>query len=143
MGRTARLFAAHEQVLVRSPYFAELLRKQYYTHTPNSPTHAGENAKRIELPNQEAEVFSSVLEYLYKGDYYPRLEYDKKRDVWGLEDGGRGEVTVAWNGGGAAGDDRSVVLKDTAIYVRALFLAIPIPVPSFTYYYLLNKTSTR
>lgn len=34
------------------------------------------------------EVLSSVLEYLYKGDYSPRLLHNKRRDTWELEDGG-------------------------------------------------------
>lgn len=29
-----------------------------------------------------------MLEYLYKGDYYPRLLHNKRRDTWELEDGG-------------------------------------------------------
>lgn len=48
---------------------------------------------------REPEVFSCVLEYLYKGDYYPRLLHNKRRNSWELEDaqdlqkiGGRGSV---------------------------------------------------
>lgn len=115
VGPTQRLFAAHEEVLTQSPYFIELLRKHYFTHTPDSPTHAGSNAKRIDLPHQEAEIFSSVLEYLYKGDYYPRLEYDKRRKTYSLEDGESAGTTGAtiWHNG-----VEDNVLKDTVIYVR-------------------------
>jgi hypothetical protein len=67
------------------------------------------------LPDEEPEVFSSILEYLYKGDYYPRMEYDKKRNSWNLEDGGN-----------AVGANEAVVqsavgpiLKDTIIYCQA------------------------
>lgn len=76
-----------------------------------------ESNKRIDLPDEEPEVFSSVLEYLYKGDYYPRLEFDKRRQSWQLEDGTNPErqstieSTVFMNGVGV------VVLKDTVIYV--------------------------
>ena len=65
------------------------------------------------------EIFSSVLEYLYKGDYYPRLLHDKRRNSWQLEGtqdiNGRGTVesTVFHDGVGG------VLLKDTAIYCTA------------------------
>jgi hypothetical protein len=57
-----------------------------------------------------------VLEYLYKGDYTPKLIYDKKRASWMLDDGdvsvgSNAESTVYGNGTGGA------VLKDTVIYV--------------------------
>ena len=69
--------------------------------------------------NREPEVFSAVLEYLYKGDYYPRLLHDKRRNSWQLEDGqdvnghGTVESTVFHHGVGG------VLLKDTAIYCTA------------------------
>jgi hypothetical protein len=100
------LFAAHEDVLAHSPYLSMLCQTQFY-----------ESTKRIDLPDEEPEVFSSVLEYLYKGDYYPRLEFDKRRQSWQLEDGTNPErqstieSTVFMNGVGV------VVLKDTVIYV--------------------------
>ena len=106
VGREQRLFAAHEDVLCNSPYFASLCRNQYF-----------ESTRRIDLPEDEPEIFSSVLEYLYKGDYYPRLELDKRRRTWQLEnmDTGAGsgtvESTVFVNG------LQVVVLKDTVIYV--------------------------
>jgi hypothetical protein len=106
IGREQRLFAAHEDVLGNSPYLSMLCQTQFY-----------ESTKRIDLPDEEPEVFSSVLEYLYKGDYYPRLEFDKRRQSWQLEDGTNPErqstieSTVFMNGVGV------VVLKDTVIYV--------------------------
>ncbi|KAJ9632039.1 hypothetical protein H2203_000440 [Taxawa tesnikishii (nom. ined.)] len=108
VGPSQRLFAAHEDVLCHSPYFAHLCRQQYFETS----------TKRIDLPDEEPEVFSSVLEYMYKGDYYPKLEYDKKRGTWQLEDAaGRGntnaESTVYHNRVGG------VVLKDTAIYLHS------------------------
>ena len=109
-GPEQRLFAAHEDVLCHSPFFTAACRGQFQEA----------HARRIDLPDEEPEIFSSVLEYLYKGDYYPRLNYNKRRDTWELEDGGGGnngrgtvESTVYHNG--IAG----VVLKDTVIYCTA------------------------
>lgn len=108
VGAEQRLFAAHEDVLSNSPYFVHLCQQQFY-----------ESNKRIVLPNEEPEIFSSVLEYLYKGDYYPRLEFDKRRHSWSLEDAndlsaraGTVEVTLFDNGNSVK------ILKDTMIYVR-------------------------
>jgi len=101
VGREQRLFAAHEDVLCHSPYFASLCRNQFF-----------QSNRRIDLPEDEPEVFSSVLEYLYKGDYYPRLELDKRRRTWQLEDGaGTAESTVFVNG------VQAMILKDTVVYV--------------------------
>ncbi len=44
------------------------------------------HAKRVNLPEEIPEIFSSILEYLYKGDYYPRLLHNKRRNTWELED---------------------------------------------------------
>jgi len=58
---------------------------------------------------------SSVLEYLYKGDYYPRLLHNKRKDTWELEDGdgakskGAVESTVYHHVVG------TTLLKDTVI----------------------------
>lgn len=111
VGQDRRLFACHQDVLSLSPFFAAALRGQFYEST----------SRRIELPDEEPEIFSSVLEYLYKGDYYPRLLHDKKRNTWALEDqpadstNGRGSVesTVYHNGVGG------VLLKDSVIYCTA------------------------
>lgn len=109
VGPTRRLFACHEDVLLLSPFFAAAFKGSFVEA----------RTKQVELPDEEPEVFSSVLEYLYKGDYYPRLLLDKRRDTWSLEDApqkpGRGYVksTVFHNGVGG------VILKDTAIYCTA------------------------
>lgn len=58
-------------------------------------------------------MFSSILEYLYKGDYYPRMEYDKKRNSWNLEDGGNSTNEAVIQS--AVGP----ILKDTIIYCQA------------------------
>lgn len=111
VGRDARVFACHEDVLSMSPFFVAALKGQSY----------GNGAKQLELPDEEPEVFSSVLEYLYKGDYYPRLVHDKKRNTWLLEDTGVGD-----NQGSSSGPSTvyhhgvgGVLLKDSVIYCAA------------------------
>jgi hypothetical protein len=115
IGPDQRLFAAHEDVLSHSPFFASALRDQFFES----------GSRRINLPDEEAEIFSCVLEYLYKGDYYPRLMHDKRRNTWMLEGaadedpnsklGGRGSVepTIFHSGLG------DVILRDTAVYCAA------------------------
>jgi hypothetical protein len=76
VGREGRLFAAHEDVLGQAPFFEKILAGNYLDASN----------KRIALPDEEPEVFSAVLEYLYKGDYYPRLLHNKHRNSWELED---------------------------------------------------------
>ena len=104
VGAERRLFAAHEDVLCTSPFFQAACRGQFYE--------AG--AKRIDLPDDVPEIFSSVLEYLYKGDYSPRLEYDKKRRTWHIQasDSGVPEGTLYHHG------LNGPILKDTIVYVR-------------------------
>jgi len=117
VGKEGRLFAAHEDVLVASPFFAAACRGQYRSEA---------QSKRIDLPDEEPEIFSCVLEYLYKGDYYPRLVHNKRRNSWELEDavntspnpenpGGRGnvEATIFISSVGEH------LLKDTVIYCAA------------------------
>jgi hypothetical protein len=103
VGREQRLFAAHEDVLSHSPWFQAACNGLFF-QTAN---------KRIDLPDEEPEVFSSILEYLYKGDYFPRMEYDKKRNSWSLEDGGNDASEAVVNS--VAGP----ILKDTVIYCQA------------------------
>ncbi|KAL2164847.1 hypothetical protein VTH06DRAFT_143 [Thermothelomyces fergusii] len=76
VGRDARLFAAHENVLCQAPFFEKVLRSAY----------ADAQNRRIMLADEEPEVLSAVLEYLYKGDYYPRLLHNERRNTWELED---------------------------------------------------------
>jgi hypothetical protein len=112
VGQDQRLFAAHQDVLSHSPFFAAACQDQFFEA----------NARRINLPDEEPEVFSCILEYLYKGDYYPRLMQDKRRNTWMLEGavdspklGGRGgvEATIFHSGVG------DVILRDTAVYCAA------------------------
>jgi BTB/POZ domain len=107
VGRDQRLFAAHEDVLCHSPFFQAACRGQFMEATN----------KRISLPDEEPEIFSSVLEYLYKGDYYPRLVHNKRRNAWELEmgEGGAGSVESTVYHHGVDGE----LLKDTVIYCTA------------------------
>jgi hypothetical protein len=115
VGREGRLFAAHEDVLSLSPFFAAACKGQFFES----------QSKRIDLPDEEPEIFSCVLEYLYKGDYYPRLVHNKRRDTFELEDaerspnpenpGGRGSVEATIYLSSA----REHLLRDTVIYCAA------------------------
>jgi hypothetical protein len=116
VGSDQRLFAAHEDVLCHSPYFAELLRSQFFESTN----------RRIDLPTEEPEIFSCILEYLYKGDYYPRLVHDKRRQTWMLE-GAIASPDPNKTGDRAAAVEPTffhtgvgdVLLRDTAVYCAA------------------------
>jgi hypothetical protein len=106
VGQEQRIFAAHENILGASPFFQSVLKNQLM----DSQT------KKISLPDEEPEVFSSILEFLYKGDYYPRLVHNKKRNSWELEqagEDGRSEATVYHH------TVEGELLKDTAIYCAA------------------------
>jgi len=130
VGREGRLFAAHEDVLRQSPFFEAACRGQYLDA----------QSKRISLPDEEPEVFSAVLEYLYKGDYYPRLIHNKLRNSWELEDAGapsrspypspHPEDTPGLGGGGRAATSAveatvylssvgQYLLRDTVVYCAA------------------------
>ncbi|KAK4156908.1 hypothetical protein C8A00DRAFT_12184 [Chaetomidium leptoderma] len=106
VGQEQRIFAAHENILGASPFFQSVLQNQMM----DSQT------KKISLPDEEPEVFSSILEFLYKGDYYPRLVHNKKRNSWELEqagEDGRSEATIYHH------TVEGELLKDTAIYCAA------------------------
>jgi hypothetical protein len=123
IGREGRLFAAHEDVLRQAPFFEAACRE----HLSDA------QSKRISLPEEEPEVFSAVLEYLYKGDYYPRLIHNRHRNSWELEDhqptkSPRPSPNPAHNGGGPVpAVDAAVylssidadILRDTVIYCAA------------------------
>ncbi|KAK3984833.1 hypothetical protein QBC44DRAFT_7837 [Cladorrhinum sp. PSN332] len=107
VGQEQRIFAAHEHILANSPFFNNVLQNQMMDS----------QIKKISLPDEEPEIFSSVLEYLYKGDYYPRLIHNKKRNSWELEQmdeqGGAQEATIYHHS--VDGE----LLKDTVIYCAA------------------------
>jgi len=114
VGQEERLFAAHEDVLSHSLFLAAACRDKFF----DGPD------RRVYLPDEEPEIFSCVLEYLYKGDYSPRLVRDKCRNTWMLEGdaetpkiGGRGSTAAtATVFHSAVGD---VILRDTAVYCAA------------------------
>lgn len=132
MGKERRLFAAHLDVLSQAPFFAEECRKQYFSRQCS-----------IALPNEQPEVLSAVLEYLYKGDYTPWLLHDEIHNTWTLEDTSDTatdltmspkslrststfekkfagvNVTIYHN---AVGD---YILRDTAVYCAALRYGLP------------------
>lgn len=108
VGVEQRLFAAHEDVLCSSTFFSHVLRSGCMDTA----------TKRISLPDEEPEIFSSVLEFLYKGDYYPRLVHNKRRNSYELEmnsDEQRSSVESIVYHRGVDGD----LLKDTVIYCAA------------------------
>jgi len=116
VGCDQRLFAAHEDVLSHSPYFSERLRGQFFEST----------SRRIELPTEEPEIFSCILEYLYKGDYYPRLVQDKRRQTWMLEGAMTSPVPNKASDRPTAVEPTfyhsgmgDVLLRDTAVYCAA------------------------
>ncbi|KAF7192338.1 hypothetical protein HII31_06370 [Pseudocercospora fuligena] len=134
VGKDQRLFAAHEDVLSHSPWFAEACREQFFEP----------GQKRIALPDEEPEIFSAVLEFLYKGDYYPRLLHDRKRNTWALEDGPGDLSSIATSMSprldtpdskklGGINEFASIyhhgvgdyILRDTVIYCTALKLGLP------------------
>ena len=121
IGKDQRLFAAHEDVLSHSPFFAAAVRDQFL---------GGGAARRIALPDEQPEIFSCILEYLYKGDYYPRLLHDKRHNRWFLEGaspfaGGEGSQPASPKLPAAVEptifhpDVGDLVLRDTAVYCTA------------------------
>jgi hypothetical protein len=98
-----------------SPFFAAACRGKFLEA----------ESKRIELPDEEPEIFSCILEYLYKGDYYPKLVYSKRRNSWELEDAVKSPHLE--NGGGRGSVEPTCyissvgehLLKDTVIYCAA------------------------
>ncbi|KAI9371859.1 hypothetical protein BJX61DRAFT_484431 [Aspergillus egyptiacus] len=113
VSRERRLFVAHENILSLSPFFASVLRDRFPVGSVN---------KTLILTEEEPEILSCVLEFLYKGDYTPRLLRKKSRKTWGLEDyqdahhpGGPdlSKATIFHSGVG------DLVLRDTAVYCAA------------------------
>jgi len=112
VGPERRIFAAHEDVLSRSPFFAAALKGQFLEAS----------MKQVDLPDEEPEIISCILEYLYKGDYFPRLLHNKRRNSWELEDaqdnsksGGRGSSEAIMVHPGVDGE----LLRDTVVYCAA------------------------
>ncbi|KAH0845518.1 hypothetical protein AYO21_09612 [Fonsecaea monophora] len=104
VGPEQRLFAGHEEVLSRSPFFSAACKGQFFES----------NARRINLPDEQPEILSAVLEYLYKGDYYPKLLHNKKKDTWELEDEASGSNVTIYHHA-----TKQVLMRDTVIYCSA------------------------
>ncbi|KAF9889937.1 hypothetical protein FE257_006811 [Aspergillus nanangensis] len=110
VGPEKRLFAAHKDILCVAPFFATAYANAAPDDFPS---------RRIDLPDEQPEVLSCILEYLYKGDYYPRLLHNRRRDTWELEtasldkEGQSHGATIFHKGVGAE------ILKDTAVYCAA------------------------
>lgn len=71
---------------------------------------------------REPEILSCILEFLYKGDYFPRLLHHKRRHTWELEDaqdvyktGGRGSSMATMFHSGVDAE----LLRDTVVYCAA------------------------
>ncbi|KAL3472910.1 hypothetical protein BJX99DRAFT_207088 [Aspergillus californicus] len=110
VGPEKRLFAAHMEIICVSPFFATACNRAQSL----DPSHG----RRITLPEEQPEVFSCILEYLYRSDYYPRLIQNERRDNWELEshnprDGQSDGATLFHPAFGAE------ILKDTAVYCSA------------------------
>ncbi|RVX67085.1 hypothetical protein B0A52_08328 [Exophiala mesophila] len=104
VGHEQRLFASHQDIITRSPFFEAACREQFFQG----------NTRRITLPDEHPEVLSAVLEYLYKGDYYPKLLHNTRRDVWEIEDEGKDPKSTIYHHA-----TKQTVLKDTFIYCSA------------------------
>ncbi|KAM0697872.1 hypothetical protein Q7P36_002726 [Cladosporium allicinum] len=69
-GDAQTTLSAHQGLLVQAPYFQDEVER----FVPGAP-------RRIELPNDDIDACAAVLEYIYKGDYFPTvsgntMEYD-------------------------------------------------------------------
>ena len=120
VGTDQRLFAAHEDVLCRSIHFEQACQDLFFAN----------NSKRIDLTSEDPETFSYVLEYLYRGDYSPKLVETKSGRCYleGVEDvltssqcpqskknlgAGQPLSTLRHNSTGGS------ILRDTAVYCAA------------------------
>ncbi|EAL92276.1 conserved hypothetical protein [Aspergillus fumigatus A1163] len=113
VGRDQRCFVAHEDVLSRSPFFHSVLKDQF----------VGDNVDKVlGLPDEEPEILSCVLEFLYKGDYTPRLVHDKSHSSFTLE-GYQDTSSINSRESSTAtiflSAINGVVLRDTAVYCAA------------------------
>ncbi|KIW87331.1 uncharacterized protein Z519_11967 [Cladophialophora bantiana CBS 173.52] len=104
VGPEQRLFAGHEEVLSRSPFFEAACKGQFLES----------HARRINLPDEQPEILSAVLEYLYRGDYYPKLLHNKKKDTWELEDEASGSNVTIYHHAA-----KQTLMRDTVIYCSA------------------------
>ena len=129
VGPSARLFAAHEEVLNRSPYFARACRDLYF-NSNNS------HAKRIDLRTEDPETFSCVLEYMYKNDYSPNLLKSKTRGWYvdgSLDDAASTKSPASIKSNATRSPTATIMhspsgltlLRDTAVYCAAQVYGLP------------------
>ncbi|PYH42357.1 uncharacterized protein BP01DRAFT_303317, partial [Aspergillus saccharolyticus JOP 1030-1] len=118
VGPDHRLFVAHEDVLARATFFDAVLEDQLIENNLN---------KVVALPDEDPEIVSCILEFLYKGDYYPRLL---------RREGPESPGTYASDDPLAPGPNTSptatfyhhragLILRDTAIYCAAEHYGLP------------------
>ncbi|KAJ5492920.1 hypothetical protein N7539_001666 [Penicillium diatomitis] len=111
VGKEKRIFHAHEDVLTVSPQFYDELRDQ-------NPDENGN--KKLSLPDEEPEIFSCIMQFVYQGDYYPRLFRSKRTTHWYLEnatetdDLSSSEPTLFHRGFG------NFLMRDTVVYCAAV-----------------------
>lgn len=138
VGPQQRLFAAHESILSASPFFAAHCASQIPSPPPPSHPHITTPSKRIDLPDENPEVLSCILEYLYKGDYTPRLVHNPIKGTWTLDD----DILPPQTASTAAAPSinatlspnaviyhhaapETPILRDTAVYCAALTYRLP------------------
>jgi hypothetical protein len=117
VGPEKRLFAAHEAILSTSPFFASHCASQTPSPSARRPRPPLQPpGKRIDLLDEQPEILSCVLEYLYKGDYYPRLRLNSRKQ-WELEDAATETVGELSQATATVFHHRigGVILRDTAI----------------------------
>ncbi|PHH83703.1 hypothetical protein CDD82_4665 [Ophiocordyceps australis] len=102
VGARQRLFAVHRDTLCKSPFFHNTIYNMYEGVV-----------ERISLPNEEPEAFDAVLQYLYSGDYYPRLVHNEQQDSWELEASDISQGILYHPGLDVD------ILKDTVVYCSA------------------------
>ncbi|PYI24618.1 hypothetical protein BO99DRAFT_478205 [Aspergillus violaceofuscus CBS 115571] len=120
VGPEKRLFAAHRDIICVSPYFAAVCARARAASSTDPNSNTFNNP--IYLPDEQPEILSCILEYLYRGDYFPRLLHNKTRNTWQLEtassttgssDAEPDGATIFHPGVGAE------ILRDTAVYCAA------------------------
>lgn len=106
VSKERRLFVAHEDVLSRSPYFRPILRDLAIEDHED---------KVVELLDEEPEVMSCILEFLYKGDYYPSIVNNELENAQASHSSsyGSSEPTIFHHGA------NDVLLRDTVVYCAA------------------------
>lgn len=102
-----RFFVGHEHVIAGSPYFRSILR--------DLSTVGAHANKVVELPDEDPEIFSCILEYLYKGDYYPRLTHNELENAHDAKTFDRitSKATILH------ARTRDEILRDTVVYCAA------------------------